>query len=98
MHGIKRLTETGIVEGRVEEISLEKIISAMKKMKLGKVSRLSEVSLEMINANGKVGIDMMIKLCQTVLDVKEMPEDWKTSVMVPVYKRNGDMTNYGAYR
>ena len=52
----------------------------MKKMKLGKASGLSEVSMEMTNANGKVGIDVMMKLCQRVFDVKGMPKDWKTSV------------------
>ena len=37
--------------------------------------------MEMINASGKVGIDVIMKLCQRVLDGKEMPEDWKTVVM-----------------
>ena len=40
----------------------------------------------------------MMKLYQRVLDGKGMLEDWKTSVMVPIYKRKGDVTNCGAYR
>ena len=47
----------------------------MKKIKLGKASGLSEVSMEMINASGKSGIDVIMKLCQRVLDKKGMPED-----------------------
>ena len=66
-------------------------------MKLGKASGLSEVSMEMINANGKVEIDVMMKLCQRVLDGKGMLGDWKTSVMVPMYKGE-DVTNCSAYR
>ena len=50
----------------VEEVSLEEIIIAMKKIKLGKTSGLSEVSMEMISASGKAGIDVMMKLCQAV--------------------------------
>ena len=69
----------------------------MKKIKLGKISELSEVSMEMINASGKVGIDVLIKLCQKVLNRKEVPEDWKTNVMVPIYKGKGNVTNCGAY-
>ena len=46
----------------------------MKKMKLGKASELSEVSIEMINASGKVGIEAMMELCQKVLDGKGMPK------------------------
>ena len=46
----------------------------------------------------KVGIDVMMKVCPRVLDEKGMPEDWKTSVMVPIYKRKGNVMNYSAYR
>ena len=89
--------EIGIVKGPVEKVFLEEITYALKKINLGKTSGLSEVSMEMINTNGKIGIDAMIKLCQRVLDVKGMPEDWKTSVMVPIYKGK-DVTNCSAYR
>ena len=82
----------------MEKASLEKITSAMKKMKLGKASGLSEVSMKMINASGKVGIDVMMKFCQRVLDGKGMMEDWKASVMVPVYKGKGYVMNHDAYR
>ena len=39
-----------------------------------------------------------MKLCQSVLDGKTMPEDWKTSVMVPIYKGKGNVMNCSAYR
>ena len=52
----------------------------------------------MINASGKNGIDRMMKLGQRVVNGKEMLEDWKTSVMLPIYKGKGDVTNCGAYR
>ena len=51
------------MEGPVKEIFFKEITIAMKKMKLGKASGLTEVSIEMINASGKVGIDVMMKLC-----------------------------------
>ena len=40
--------------------------------------------MEMINANGKVGINVIMKLSHRVLNGKRMPKDWKTSVMVPI--------------
>ena len=91
-------TDVGIVEGPVKEVYLEEITIAMKKIKLEKSSGLLEVSMKIINANGKVGIDVMMKLCQSVLDGKGMPKDWKTSMMVPIYKGKGDVTNCCAYR
>ena len=63
----------------MEKVSLKKITSAIKKIKLGKVSGLSKVSMEMINASGKIGIDVMMKLCQRVLDGKRMLKDWNTN-------------------
>ena len=60
-------TEIGIVE----EVSIKEIKSAIKKMKLGKASGLFQVSMEMINASGKVRIYVMIKLCQRVFDGKK---------------------------
>ena len=51
----------------------------------------------MINASGKVRIDVMMKLCQRVLDGKGIPEDWKTNVMVPIYKEQEDVNNCKAY-
>ena len=62
-------------------------------MKLGKAFGLSKVNIEMINASGRVGINVMMKLCQIVLDGKGMPEDCKTSLMVPIHKRKGDVMN-----
>ena len=67
--------EIGIVAGPVEEVFLEEITIVMKKMKLGKASGLLEVSMKMINAGEKVGIDVMMKLCQRALDGKGMPKD-----------------------
>ena len=52
----------------------------------------------MKNASGKIGIDVMMKFCQRVLDGKGMLEDWKTSVMVPIYKGKEDVTNCGVCR
>ena len=64
-------TKINMVEGPVEEVSLEEITIAIKKMKLGKASGFSEVSMEMINASGKVAIDAIMKLLREYLMGKE---------------------------
>ena len=40
--------------------------------------------MDMIIASGKFGVGVIKNLCQRVLDRKGMPEEWKTSVVVPV--------------
>ena len=51
----------------------------------------------MISASTKVGIDVIVNLCERALERKGMPKDWKTCVLVPIYKGKGDVTNYKAY-
>ena len=67
-------------------------------MKLGKAAGPSEVNMDMIMANGKFGVGVLKKLCQRVLNGKGMPEEWKTSVVVPIFKGKGDVMDCGAYR
>ena len=82
----------------VEEVTYEEVMEAMNKMKLGKAAGPSEVDMNMIMASGKFGVGVLKKLCQRVLDGKGMPEEWKTSVVVPIFKGKGDVMDCGAYR
>lgn len=45
-----------------------------------------EVSVEMIAVSGEIGIDVMVELCQSVLDGRGMPDEWVLSVVVPIFK------------
>ena len=54
--------------------------------------------MKIMIASGKVRIDVIIKLCQKVLDEKEISKIWNTSLIVPIYKGKRDMTNCRAYR
>ena len=74
-------------------------MEAMNKMKLGKAAEPSEVNKDIIIASGTFGVGVMKKLCQRVLDGEGiMSEEWKTSVVVPIFKRKGDVMDCGAYR
>ena len=86
-----------LVEGPVERVSREEV-KAMGEMKAGKAAAPSEVSVEMIVASGEIGIDVMVELCQGVLDRRGMPDEWALSVVVPIFKGKGDATSCGAYR
>ena len=73
-------------------------MEAVNKMKLGKAAGPSEVNMDMIVASGKFGVGVMKKPCQRMLDGKGMPDEWKTSVVVPIFKGKGDVMDCGAYR
>ena len=93
-----RMVEADMVEEPVEEVTDEEVTEAMNKTRLGKAAKPSEVHMDMIIASGKFGIGVIKKLCQRVLDGKGMPEEWKTSVVVPIFKGKGDVMDCGAYR
>ena len=40
----------------------------------------------------------MMELCQRVLDGRGIPDEWKTSVIVPIFKGKGDVRSCGSYR
>ena len=61
----------------------------MQRMKSGKATGPSEVSVEMIVASGKIGVKVMMELCQRVLDGGEILDECKTSVIVPIFKGKG---------
>ena len=84
-----QMAEADMVEGPVEEVTYKEVIKAMNKMKLGKAAGPSEVNMDMIMVSGKFGVGVLKKLCQRVLDGKGMPEEWKISVVVPIFKRKG---------
>ena len=93
-----QMAEADMVEGPVERVTDEEVIEATNKTKLGKAAGPLEVNMDMIIASGKFGVGVMTKFCQRVFDGKGMPEEWKTSVVVPIFKGKGDVMDCGAYR
>ena len=74
------------MEGPVERAIREEVLKALGKMKAAKPAGPSEVCVEMIAASGEIGIDVMVELCQSVLDGRGMPDEWALSVVVPIFK------------
>ena len=93
-----QMVEADVVEGPVEGVTDEAVMGPMHKMKLGKAAGPSEVNMDMIIASGKFGVGVIKKLRQRVLDRKGMPEEWKTSVVIPIFKGKEDVMDCGAYR
>ena len=93
-----QMAKADMIEGPVEEVIYEEVIEAMNKMKLGKAAGPSELNMDMIVASGKFGVGVLKKLCQRVLDRKDMREEWKTIVVVPIVKGKGDVMDRKAYR
>ena len=82
----------------VEDITLEEMKSAVKKMKSNKASGPTGVVADMIKAAGEFGLVWLQELFNQVLKEGRIPNDWSKSWMVSVYKGKGDALDCGSYR
>ena len=80
------MTAASLIERLIKNVTREEMVIAIKVMKPGKAAGPSEVC-------GEVRVSVMVELCQRVLDGKEMPDKSRTSVLMPIFKRRGDIRN-----
>ena len=80
------------------QIDKESVRTALNKMKKGKASGTSGVVTEMLLASGEAGIERMTNLFNRIVDEKEIPAEWNTSVIVNCFKNKGEATERGNYR
>ena len=70
----------------------------MGKVKNGKATSSNEITGEMIKGGGDRGLDWMWRLCNMAFESGVVPKDWRSAVIVPLYKGKGERTeckNYG---
>ena len=72
--------------------------TGVKNVIAGKVAGPSEVSLDLIDISGDVGIQVMAALCQRVLGGLAMLVEWVLNVVFPMFKEIGDIRNCSCYR
>ena len=72
--------------------------AALKEMKRHKAPGLLGLVTEMIHATGDIGTQWILDLCNGIVKEGSIPEDWKSSVVLPSYKGKGDPMECGSYR
>ena len=92
------MVETNLVEGPVEKVAWNEIVEAIQSMKSGKATGPSEVSVEVIVASGEIWVKVMMEPCQRVLDDRGMSDEWKTSVIVPIFKGKDEVMSCTSYK
>ena len=85
-------------EGSACRISESEVRAALKNMKMGKAGGSSGVVTEMFTAAGEVSVEWLVELCNSILSEGHTPEEWKSSICIPIYKGKGDLLDCGAYR
>ena len=85
-------------ERDVEDISGEEVRSGLSKMKKGKAQGPDDIPVEAwIDLKNK-GVEFLVNFFNRLLQGEKMPDEWRRSVLVPLYKGKGDIKKYGKYR
>ena len=57
-----------------------------------------DVTGEMIKGGGDIVVDWILRLCNMVSESSVGPEDWRSTVIIPLYKDKGERTVCMNYR
>jgi len=87
-----------VKEGPADCIRINEVAAALKKMKRRKAPVLSQLVAEMIQSTGDIGTQWILDLYNGIVKEGCIPEDWKSSVILPIYKRKWDPMECGSYR
>jgi len=86
------------VSGPAEIITYSDVKFAISRSKSGKAAGPSGLVAEMLKASGNVGVQWVTDLCNAIVREGKVPNDWKKSWMVTVYKGKGSALECGSYR
>ena len=91
-----RQTEIHTAEPLVPEPSAFEVEMAIEKLKSYKSPGIDQIPAELIQAGGRKICSEIHKLNNYIWNKEELPEQWKDSVLIPVYKK-GDKTDCSNY-
>ena len=94
----KREMRTEKRERDVEDISGEEIRTGLRKMKMGKAKELDDIQVEAWVALGNKDVEFLVNFFNRLLRGEKMLDEWRRSVLVPLYKGKGDIKKCGNYR
>ena len=92
-----RTEEAEVVNEEINCVSRE-VKNALRMMKKGKAVGPDELPVEVWKCIGKMGITFWTRLFNRLLIGERMPEEWKRSVLIQIYKNKGDAQCCGNYR
>jgi hypothetical protein len=93
VHGVSdvRQAEIHTAEPLVPEPSALEVELAIEKLKSHKSPGIDQIPAELIKAWGRTIHCVIHKLITSIWNKEKLPEEWKESIIVPVYKK-GDKT------
>ncbi|KAK3558100.1 hypothetical protein QTP86_009459 [Hemibagrus guttatus] len=94
----KRVEGVNSVEQEVDKIRKDEVKKALKRMKTGKAVGPDDIPVEVWKCLGEAAVEFLTSLFNRVLESERMPEEWRRSVLVPIFKNKGDVQSCSNYR
>jgi len=66
-------------------------------MKIGKAAGPTGIVSEMFIAEEDCSVEWLISLCNLIVAQGRIPDDWKSSILLPIFKGKGDPMECGSY-
>ena len=82
----------------VIEITDMEVTRGVKGMKKGRAPGWDEMRAEMVEVAGEIGGRWTKRLLNTCMKQCKVPEDWRTGLLVPIWKQKGDAQDPWKYR
>ena len=80
---------------RIQE---SKVREALKRMKGGKAMGPDGIPIKVWRCLGDIAIVWLTKLFNHIFRSNKMPDEWRRSILVPIYKNKGDIQSCTNYR
>ena len=82
----------------VWRIQESEVRDALKRMKEGKVMGPDGIPIKVWRYLEDIAIVWLTKMFNNIFRSNKMPEEWRRSILVPIYKNKGDIQSYTNYR
>ena len=79
-------------------ITTNEVSKALKEMGRAKAVDLDNITIEVWKCLGEEGIQWLTSLFNVIWRTHIMPEEWRSSTLIPIYKNKGDAQVCGNYR
>ncbi|KAL5579384.1 hypothetical protein UlMin_011826 [Ulmus minor] len=80
------------------KVSAKEVGEALKRMKSGKAVGPNDIPIEAWKCLREVEIQWLTRLFNRILESRKMPNLWRHSIVVPIYKNKGNIQNCSNYR
>ena len=85
-----RTEEPEVVNEEVNFFSREEVKNALRRKKKGKAVGPDELPVEVWKCMGEMGDRVFDQTVQQTVNVQWMPEEWRRSELIPIYKNKRD--------